>query len=69
MFTNETVAIFFSSFQKPALPRPTRLKFGCRFPRSMAFTILSLEAKKYWKPLVEMLVFGPKRAKFQTPGY
>ena len=50
-------------------PVPKWRDFGLWLRRCIGIKIPSLDAKKYWKPRAEMLVFRPQRAKIQTPGY
>ena len=54
-------------FKGSEFPRPKWRDFSLWFPRCMGIKVLSLEAKKYWKPRVEMLVFRPPEGENPDP--
>ena len=48
-------------------PVPKRRDFNLWFPRCMGIKIPSLKPKKYWKPRMKMLVFGPPNTEISDP--
>ena len=68
IFNDKKVPIFHRLVLKGRrTPEPKWRDFGAWFPRCMGIKVLSLEAKKYWKPRVEMLVFRPPEGEIPDP--
>ena len=68
IFTHEKSSYFLRLVLKGRRsPVPKWRDFDLWLPRCMGIKVLRLEAKKYWKPRVEMLVFRPPEGEISDP--
>ena len=68
IFIDETSAYFPRLVLKGRRsPVPKWRDFDLWLRRCMGIKVLRLKAKKYWKPRMKMLVFGPPNGKISDP--